>query len=422
MYRHREMYELGEFPPLGVVPKYMKAATIRPESYGKPADAFAIEDVPVPSMGPHQVLVLVMAAGINHNSVWASQGKPLDVIKLRQKMGQTEDFHIGGSDASGIVWAVGEAVRHVKPGAPVVISTAAFNPRAIDALMGGVSIYSQSSLAWGYEVNYGAFGQFTLVEEYQCFSKPENLTWEAAACYMLCAGTAYRQLMGWHPNVVTPGAPVLIWGGAGGLGSMAIQITKAFGGIPIAVVSNEERKEHCLRLGAKGVINRNDFDHWGDLPVQREHMKMKRWTDGVRAFYDEYKSQLGDSRKPKIVFEHSGAGTLPTSVFMCDTGGMVTICGATTGYIGTLDLRYLWMRSKRLQGSHGAELKEYAAVNQLVADGRIDPCLSYTESFENIGAIHQMMHDNQHPPGNLAVLVNAPEKGLRSLPADLSIY
>lgn len=412
-----ESYDLGEIPPLGVVPRYMKAATIRPERYGTPKNAFALEEIPVPSIGPNQVLVLVMAAGVNHNSVWACQGKPMDVIKFRQKLGHSEDFHIGGSDGSGVVWAVGEQVRHVKPGDHVVISTAAFNPRSLDALMSGVSIFSHSSMAWGYEINYGSFGQFTLAEEYQCFPKPENLTWEAAACYMLCAGTAYRQLMGWQPNIITPGVPVLIWGGAGGLGSMAIQITRAFGGIPIAVISNDDKAEYCLRLGAKGVINRKAFDHWGPLPQQSDQAGLKRWSEGARAFLSEFIYQLGESRKPGIVFEHSGTATLPTSIYLCDNGGMVVICGGTTGYIGSLDLRYLWMRSKRLQGSHGAELKEYAAVNRLVAEGRVDPCLAYTGQLKDIGQIHQMMYENQHPPGNMALLVNSPQKGLKSLPA-----
>jgi crotonyl-CoA carboxylase/reductase len=414
--RHtKTCYDLGELPPLGVVPHIMKAATIRQNRYGMPIDAFAIEEVPVPTVGPNQVLVLVMAAGINHNSVWASQGKPTDVIKVRQNSGASESFHIGGSDASGIVWAVGKGVRDVAIGDPVVLTPSVFDPASRDILMGVDTAQSVTSLAWGYETNFGAFGQFTLVEQYQCLPKPEHLTWEQAACYMLCAGTAYRQLMGWIPNVVYPGTPVLIWGGAGRLGSMAIQITRLFGGIPIAVVSKDERIPYCLRLGAKGVINRSHFDHWGPLPDQTNLHEMKRWSEGSRAFYQAFQDQLGEKRKPTIVFEHSGSATLPTSIHICDNAGMVVICGGTSGYIADLDLRHLWMRSKRLQGSHGANLKEYVSVNHLVANRLLDPCLSHTGTLHEIGQLHQMMHDNQQPPGNLAMLVNAPSKGLRSL-------
>ena len=60
---------------------------------------------------------------------------------------------------------------------------------------------------------------------------------------------------------------------------------------------------------------------------------------------------LGEKRSPRIVFEHPGETTIPSSVFVCDTGGMVVICAGTTGFNATVDLRYLWMRQKRLQGS-----------------------------------------------------------------------
>ena len=66
---------------------------------------------------------------------------------------------------------------------------------------------------------------------------------------------------GWPEHEMRPGDPVLIWGGSGGLGSMAIQIVKQLGGVPVAVVSSEDKFEFCLKLGAKGCINRKDFDH-----------------------------------------------------------------------------------------------------------------------------------------------------------------
>lgn len=69
---------------------------------------------------------------------------------------------------------------------------------------------------------------------------------------------------------------------------------------------------------------------------------------------------------PKIVFEHSGEDTLPTSLFVCDTSGMVVLCGATSGYTGTLDLRHLWLMQKRIQGSHGGTQEEWEEFYQLI--------------------------------------------------------
>src|ERR1051326_7311350 len=116
-----DLYELGDVPDLGAVPPKMLAQVIRAERFGEPVDAFKQEAVPVSELGPRDVLVYVMAAGVNYNNVWAAMGIPIDVIKTRQKrFGAKEDFHIGGSDASGIVWAVGKDVTNVKVGDDVV--------------------------------------------------------------------------------------------------------------------------------------------------------------------------------------------------------------------------------------------------------------------------------------------------------------
>lgn len=198
---------------------------------------------------------------------------------------------------------------------------------------------------------------------------------------------------------------------------MAIQLVREFGGVPIAVVSSESRVEHCVSLGAQGVINRSDFDHWGRLPDFGDSGAFQKWAGGARAFGQKIRQILGSPRGPRIVFEHAGEATIPTSVYVCDNAGMVVICGGTSGYAADVDLRYLWMRQKRLQGSHFANIEQCARLNRLVAEGRIDPCLSGVFAFSEVGRCHQMMRENRHPPGNMVVLVNAPRAGLRELPA-----
>ncbi|PCG81996.1 crotonyl-CoA carboxylase/reductase [Streptomyces sp. WZ.A104] len=393
----------------------MYASVIRRERYGEPHRAFRNEVVDVPEAGPGQVLVYVMAAGINYNNVWASLGRPVDVISSRMKQGEREDFHIGGSEGSGVVWAVGEGVTQVAVGDEVILSGCRWTESSPDIRLGADPMTSASQSVWGYESNYGSFAQFALVDDYQCHPKPPGLTWEEAACFLLTGATAYRQLRGWAPHEVRPGDPVLIWGGAGGLGSMAIQITRACGGLPVAVVSDEERARYCRDLGAVGTVNRLGFDHWGRLPDIGDQAAMGRWTEGVRAFGRAFWEALGERRAPRIVLEHSGQDTIPTSMYLCDTAGMVVICGGTTGYNADIDLRFLWMRQKRLQGSHFANLRECRDVIHLVSTGQLDPCLSWTGEFDDIGKAHQLMHDNQHPQGNQAVLVNAPRTGMTEL-------
>ena len=137
----------------------------------------------------------------------------------------------------------------------------------------------------------------------------------------------------------------------------------------------------------------------------------KNWVTGARAFGKAIWDIIGERKNPRIVFEHPGEATLPTSCYVCDLGGMVVICAGTTGYNVSLDLRYHWMQQKRLQGSHVANDEQSRSVNELVIAKKVDPCLSETYSFNQIGHAHQLMHDNKHPHGNMACLVNALSKG-----------
>jgi crotonyl-CoA carboxylase/reductase len=116
-----DLYEIGQIPALGEVPKRMYAQVIRPDRFGDPEKAFQVEEIDVPEVGPDDALVLVMAAGINYNNVWAARGVPVDVCKVHAKLGEPGDFHIGGSDASGIVYAVGQNVTNVRVGDRVVV-------------------------------------------------------------------------------------------------------------------------------------------------------------------------------------------------------------------------------------------------------------------------------------------------------------
>lgn len=400
-----EIVPVGELPPPGVVPRLMHAATLRQDRYGEPRDAFAVEQVPVPPLGPRQVLVAMMAGGVNYDVVWAALGQPVDVIAAARRRGADEDYHVGGSDGAGVVWAVGGEVTGVAPGDHVVLSCGVWDEAADDLAGPAGPMGSQSAGIWGYDVSFGSFAQFARVEQYQCHPKPPGLSWEEASVYMLTGATAYRQLAGFPPHTVGPGDGVLVWGGAGGLGSMAIQITRALGGVPVAVVSDEARADFCRALGAEGVIDRRDFDHWGRLPDIDDGEAFGDWMRGARAFGRALREAMGDSGAPRIVFEHPGEATLPTSIYVCETGGMVVICGGTSGYNADVDLRYLWVRQKRLQGSHFANPEDCAALNALVVEGRVRPVLARSFPLEEIGEAHQLMHENRHEPGNMAIRI-----------------
>ena len=99
----------------------------------------------------------------------------------------------------------------------------------------------------------------------------------------------------------------------------------------------------------------------------------KNWVSGARAFGKAIWDIIGERKNPRIVFEHPGEATLPTSCYVCDLGGMVVICAGTTGYNVSLDLRYHWMQQKRLQGSHVANDEQSRAVNELVIAKKVEP-------------------------------------------------
>ena len=404
----KDLYEVGEMPPMGYVPKQMYAWTIRRERHGEPDKSFEIEVVDTPRPDGHEVLVLVMAAGVNYNGVWAGLGVPLSPFDVHKA-----DFHIAGSDASGIVWAVGDKVRNWKVGDEIVIHCNQ-DDGDDEECNGGDPMFSDSQRIWGYETPDGSFAQFTCVQAQQLMPRPKHLTWEESACYTLTLATAYRMLFGHHPHELKPGQNVLVWGASGGLGSYAIQLINTAGANAIAVISDEDKREFVLGLGAKGVINRKDFDCWGQLPTVNTD-EYKAWFGEVRKFGKAIWEITGKGVNVDMVFEHPGESTFPVSTFVCKKGGMVVICAGTTGYNLTMDARYVWMHQKRIQGSHFAHLKQAASANRLMVERRLDPCMSEVFPWDEIPAAHMKMLRNEHKPGNMAVLVQAPRTGLRTL-------
>ena len=404
----KDLYELGEMPPLGHVPANMYAWVVRKERHGAPESANEVEVVPTWEIGDDEVLVYVMAAGVNYNHVWASLGEPISPIDAHKT-----PIHIGGSDASGIVWAVGRKVTRWKVGDEVIIHCNQ-DDGDDEECNGGDPMFSSSQRIWGYETPDGSFAQFCRVQSRQLMKRPPHLTWEEAAWYTLTLATAYRMLFGHAPHTVRPGQNVLVWGASGGLGVFAVQLCAASGANAIAVISDESKRDYVMSLGAKGVINRKDFECWGQLPKVNSP-EYNTWLKEARKFGKAIWDITGKGNDVDIVFEHPGEATFPVSTLVVKRGGMVVFCAGTTGFNITFDARYVWMRQKRIQGSHFAHLKQASAANQFVMDRRIDPCMSEVFPWAKIPAAHTMMWKNQHPPGNMAVLVNATRAGLRTV-------
>ncbi|MET0817546.1 MAG: crotonyl-CoA carboxylase/reductase [Solirubrobacteraceae bacterium] len=384
----------------GEMPASMPAWVIREERQGEPLDAFALEEMPVPEPGAFEVVVRVMAAGVNFNNVWAALGKPVSVFRYH-----AEDHHIGGSDASGIVWKVGEGVTRWKPGDEVVVhcNQASYEDVEVHGLD---PLAAPSQQIWGYETTWGSFAQFCKVQAQQLLRKPAHLAWEEAASYGLTYFTAYRMLI--DQARIQSGHRVLVWGAAGGLGVFAVQLCKLTGADCVGVVSSAQKGELCQALGALHVIDRNDFagmtrrgDETPDEELAREK-ESRRFSKYVRGL-------LG--APPDVVFEHVGRATFPTSVLTVKPFGKVVICGATSGYTLDFDVRHLWMRQKQILGSHFANAYEATKANELIESGKIRPVLWKTMTFDGVAEAHQSMYKNEHL-GKIAILVGAEAEGL----------
>ncbi|HEV2542052.1 MAG TPA: crotonyl-CoA carboxylase/reductase [Methylobacterium sp.] len=404
----KDLYELGEIPPLGHVPAKMYAWAIRRERHGPPEQSHQLEVLPVWDIGDDEVLVYVMAAGVNYNGVWAGLGEPISPFDVHKG-----EYHIAGSDASGIVWKVGAKVKRWKVGDEVIVHCNQ-DDGDDEECNGGDPMFSPTQRIWGYETGDGSFAQFCRVQSRQLMVRPKHLTWEEAACYTLTLATAYRMLFGHAPHTVRPGQNVLIWGASGGLGVFGVQLCAASGANAIAVISDESKRDYVMSLGAKGVINRKDFDCWGQLPKVNSP-EYNTWLKEARRFGKAIWDITGKGNDVDIVFEHPGEATFPVSSLVVKRGGMVVFCAGTTGFNITFDARYVWMRQKRIQGSHFAHLKQASAANQFVMDRRVDPCMSEVFPWDKIPAAHTKMWKNQHPPGNMAVLVNSTRAGLRTV-------
>ena len=269
----KDLYEIGEIPPLGHVPEKMYAWAIRKERHGPPETSMQIEVLPTWPIGEDEVLVFVMAAGVNYNGVWAGLGTPISPLDVHKN-----PFHIAGSDAAGIVWAVGAKVRRWKVGDEVIVHCNQDDGDDEDC-NGGDPLLSPSQRIWGYETPDGSFAQFCRVQSRQLMPKPKHLTWEESACYTLTLATAYRMLFGHAPHTLKPGDNVLVWGGSGGLGVFGVQLAAASGANAIGVISDDRKRDYVMRPRRQGRHQPQGLQVLGP-DAEGQHARVQRLGQG----------------------------------------------------------------------------------------------------------------------------------------------
>lgn len=196
------------------VPKTMKAI-VAPE-YGGP-EVLKLEEIPVPEPKENEILVRIIASGVN----------PADPLILGGKYAREFGTHLPlilGYDMAGVVVKAGPKVTKLKVGDPVY-----------------------AYLLWG-----GGWAEYCISNETESAIKPKSLSFVEASAVPLAALTAWQALV--DIGKIDNGQTVLIHGGSGGVGSFAIQIAKARGAHVIATASTANQ-DLLKQLGADLAID-----------------------------------------------------------------------------------------------------------------------------------------------------------------------
>ena len=375
-----------------------------------PRQSLHVEDVRLPELGPGEALVAVMASAINYNTVWSSIFEPVSTFRFLERYGRNSDltrrhdlpYHVLGSDLAGVVLRTGVGVNAWKPGDEVVAHCLSVELESADGHAD--TMLDPEQRIWGFETNFGGLAHIALVKSNQLMPKPAHLSWEEAASPGLVNSTAYRQLVSRNGAGMKQGDNVLIWGASGGLGSYATQFALAGGATPICVVSSEDKAQICREMGAELVIDRKaeGFRFWKDESTQ-DPREWNRLGKRIR--------ELTGGEDVDIVFEHPGRETFGASVYVTRKGGTIVTCASTSGFMHEYDNRYLWMKLKRVIGSHVANLQEQAECNRLISSGAIVPMMSALYPLSEIGEASRLVQANHHL-GKVGVLCMAPGPGL----------
>jgi NADPH:quinone reductase len=308
--------------------------------FGGP-EVFELKDIPRPAPGPGEVLVRVVCSGVN----------PVDA-KLRRdgRWAQLEPPVVLGHDVSGVVEAAGPGETQFRPGDEVYYTPELFNnPLGSDA-------------------------EYNVVPESIIAPKPRSLTHEQAAAVPLAGGTAWEGVV--RRLQIKPGETILIHGGAGGVGSFAVQIAKAYGARVFATASAKNQST-LKKLGADVAM-----DYARDNAA--EICRRETGGAGVDAVFDTVGGTLIGDSVPAVRAFGRMACILPP-------GGDLTRL-----YVKNLTIHAIFLTRE------GKRLREIA---RLIDDGRVRPLIDQVLPLEDVRRAHERL-DTGHGTGKIVLRVN----------------
>ncbi|MGB9244185.1 MAG: zinc-binding dehydrogenase [Candidatus Acidiferrales bacterium] len=315
-------------------------------------------EVREPEIGADEVLVRVRACALNHLDLWVRRGLPGITIPMP---------HVLGSDIAGEVVRVGGNVSGVRPGERVLLSPGISCGHCVHCLRGDDNFCRQYTL-FGYKVD-GGYAEYVASPAVNVIPMPANLGFEEAAAIPLVFLTAWHMLI--TRVQLKPDETVLVLGAGSGVGSAAIQIAKTAGARVIATAGSEAKLQKARELGADETFL-HSIEHWS--------REVKRLTD---------------RRGVDVVVEHVGDATWQESVASLAVGGRLVTCGATTGYEGKIDLRFLFSRHISILGSYMGSKAELYSVLDLVGRGRVRPVIDTVMSLAKTREAHERLEKRE---------------------------
>lgn len=309
-------------------------------------DRLAVQTRDRPELSsPDQVRVAVRAAALNH----------LDLFVLGGLPGITLPFpHIVGTDAAGVVDAVGAAVTGLKPGDRVVLNPG-LSCGTCPACLADQDPLCRTFRIIGEHLS-GTAAEYLVVPARNLTRVGSHLSWAEAAALPLATLTAWRMLT--TRARVAPGETVLVWGIGGGVSLAALQIAKHLGARVIATSSSDTKLEVARSLGADLTVNHTTED----VPK------------AVRAF-----TKVGAD----VVVDSVGEKTWDQSLKALRPGGRLVTCGATTGPMVQIDIRRLFWFQWSILGSTMGSMGEFAAMMAVANQGKLTPIVDTVVPLED---------------------------------------
>jgi NADPH:quinone reductase-like Zn-dependent oxidoreductase len=296
------------------------------------ADAFEIRDVPVPPVGPRQVRVRVHASAVNPLDYQIRRGDYVDHVPLPA---------IIGHDVSGVIEEVGSHVSEFSPGDAVY-----YTPQ----IFGGPGSYAEQHVA-----------DVDLVGR-----KPENISHVEAASLTLVGGTVWEALV--TRAQLTLGETILIHGGTGGVGTIAIQVAKAIGA-RVITTSRARDHEFVRSLGADAVIDYTSADY----------------VDAV--------AEMTQGKGVDVVFDTIGGDTLTRSpLTLADSGRVVSIVDIAEPQnlieAWGINAAYHFVFTRQNRG-------KLDALTTLVERGLVKPVVGAVLPLARVGEAHELLENRQ---------------------------